>query len=78
VIFGNDLRYDPDRGEWVGHPECSHDRPVKRNTARFLELVKNTYRVLLSRGIKGCYVYFMDRDTERFVRSRMANTRVVS
>jgi uncharacterized protein len=27
--------------------------------------------VLLSRGIKGCYVYFMDRDTERFVRSRM-------
>jgi len=27
--------------------------------------------VLLSRGMKGCYVYFMDKDTERFVRSRM-------
>jgi uncharacterized protein len=33
--------------------------------------VKNTYRVLLSRGMKGCYVHFMDKDTERFVRSRM-------
>ena len=36
-----------------------------------MDLVKNTYRVLLSRGLKGCYVYFMDRDTERYVRSRM-------
>ncbi len=71
VIFGNDLRYDFDRAEWVGHPECSYDSKVKRSGPRFLELVKNTYRVLLSRGIKGCYVYFMDRDTERFVRSRM-------
>ncbi len=71
VIFGSDLRYDPDRGAWVGHPECSYDGAVKRSGSRFLELVKNTYRVLLSRGMKGCYVYFMDRDTERFVRSRM-------
>jgi hypothetical protein len=36
-----------------------------------VSLVKNTYRVLLSRGMKGCYVHFMDKDTERFVRSRM-------
>jgi hypothetical protein len=33
--------------------------------------VKNTYRVLLTRGMKGCYVYFVDRETERFFRSRM-------
>jgi DUF2075 family protein len=44
---------------------------VKRSKDRFVDLVKNTYRVLLSRGMKGCYVYFMDKDTERFVRSRM-------
>jgi DUF2075 family protein len=71
VIFGNDLRYDFDRGEWVGHPECSYDTVVKKGGPRFLPLVKNTYRVLLSRGLKGCYVYFMDRDTERFMRSRI-------
>jgi hypothetical protein len=77
VIFGSDLRYDPDRGEWIGHPECSQDGAVKRSGSRFLELVKNTYRVLLSRGMKGCYVYFMDRDTERFVRSRIQSARAV-
>ncbi len=35
--------------------------------------IKNSYRVLLTRGLKGCYVYFMDKDTERFVKSRMEN-----
>jgi DUF2075 family protein len=26
--------------------------------------------VSLSRGMKGCYVHFMDKETEQFVRSR--------
>jgi hypothetical protein len=71
VIFGLDLRYDFDHQSWVGDPNHSFDTPVKRSKERFADLVKNTYRVLLSRGLKGCYVHFMDRDTERFVRSRM-------
>jgi DUF2075 family protein len=29
------------------------------------------YRVLLTRGLVGCYVCFLDKETERFVRSRM-------
>jgi DUF2075 family protein len=33
--------------------------------------VKNTYRVLLSRGLKGCYVYFTDEKTRDFVESRI-------
>jgi DUF2075 family protein len=71
VIWGPDLLYAFDRREWAGNVGASHDRVVKRSGDRFVDLVKNTYRVLLSRGLKGCYVYFMDRDTERFVRSRM-------
>jgi len=71
VIFGPDLVYDPDKAEWIGHPKQSFDGTVKRGKGRFTEFVKNTYRVLLSRGLKGCYVHFMDKDTERFVRSRM-------
>ena len=51
--------------------EESRDRSVKQSKADFLELVKNTYRVLLSRGMKGCYVCFLDKNTERFIRSRM-------
>lgn len=33
--------------------------------------VKNVYRVLVSRGLKGCYVHFLDKDTERFFKTRM-------
>lgn len=71
VIFGPDLTYDFESQSWSGHPNQSHDAPVKRARDGFVEMVKNTYRVLLSRGMKGCYVFFMDQDTERFVRSRM-------
>lgn len=74
VIWGLDLRYDLDRQEWVGDKKSSADSVVKRSKERFVDLVKNTYRVLLSRGMKGCYIYFQDKDTERFVRSRMEAT----
>jgi DUF2075 family protein len=70
VIFGNDLVYDFDEQRWRGHPENSSDSVVKRSKDKFVELVKNTYRVLLSRGMKGCYVYFVDKDTERFFKTR--------
>lgn len=71
VIWGLDLRYDFDQNAWIGDKKESCDSVVKRSRDRFVDLVKNTYRVLLSRGMKGCYVYFMDKDTERFVRTRM-------
>jgi hypothetical protein len=71
VIWGRDLRYDLDKQEWIGDKVQSEDTTVKRSREKFVDLVKNTYRVLLSRGMKGCYVHFMDRDTERFVRSRI-------
>jgi uncharacterized protein len=69
VIWGRDLRYEPGTG-WVGDRAVSNDAPVKRAKERFLALVKNTYRVLLSRGMKGCFVYFEDPETEKFIRSR--------
>lgn len=71
VIWGKDLRYDLDRQSWIGDKTQSADSVVKRSKDKFVDLVKNTYRVLLSRGMKGCYVHFMDKDTERYVRSRI-------
>jgi DUF2075 family protein len=74
VVWGPDLRYDLDQQAWIGDKRKSCDSVVKRSKERFVDLVKNTYRVLLSRGMKGCFVYFMDKDTERFVRSRLEAT----
>jgi DUF2075 family protein len=74
VIFGADLVYVPEKAEWVGDKTNSFDTVLKRSKEQFLQLVKNTYRVLLTRGMKGCYVYFMDKNTENFFRSRLENT----
>lgn len=29
-------------------------------------IIKNTYRTLMTRGMKGCYVYFADKETEKY------------
>lgn len=71
VIFGNDLTYNLDQQVWEGHIDYSADQVVKRAGDQFISMVQNTYRVLLTRGLRGCYVYFMDKDTERFFKSRI-------
>ena len=73
VIIGRDLVYRPGQ-RWIGQPEYSHDGVVKRSAkepAEFTALVKAAYRVLLTRGLKGCAVYFQDGNTRDFVRSRI-------
>ena len=50
VIFGKDLVYD---GGWRGDRKISHDSVVKKaSEEEFVNLVKQTYRVLLTRGMK--------------------------
>jgi uncharacterized protein len=71
VIFGPDLVYVPESADWKGDKTKSFDTVVKRSGDHFTQMVKNTYRVLLTRGMKGCYVHFMDKNTENFFRSRM-------
>ncbi len=58
VIFGPDLVYRP-IGWGMGRPA----RPVARPR-----------RVLLTRGLRGCYVYFMDAPTRDFFLSRVDRT----
>jgi len=76
VIVGPDLVYRPMEGGWAGQPEQSHDRVVRRgvSAADFTRYVKSTYRVLLTRGLRGCYVYFMDAQTRDFFLSRTERT----
>jgi DUF2075 family protein len=41
-------------------------------------IIKNTYRTLMTRGMKGCYVYFVDPEAARYVRSRIDGAAEVS
>jgi DUF2075 family protein len=72
VIFGNDLVYDPLTKAWIGKRENSKD-PIFRRASieEFTSYLKNVYRVLLTRGMQGCYVCFLDRDTRAFFESRI-------
>ncbi|MBN1834389.1 MAG: DUF2075 domain-containing protein [Spirochaetales bacterium] len=74
VIFGRDLVHRA-RDGWVGQAEFSKDSVVRRaakdSAEAFTSLVKQTYRVLLTRGLKGCYVYFEDPATRDFFLSRV-------
>jgi hypothetical protein len=72
VIWGNDLVYRAAEGGWAGKKQFSYDSQVKRARPElFTDLVKNTYRVLLTRGLKGCFVHFMDAETRAFFESRL-------
>lgn len=46
-------------------------RKLKDNPIELNRLVRNIYKILLTRGMKGCYVYFEDREVKRYFRSRM-------
>lgn len=73
VIFGNDLVWNKEKGSWEAKPENSYDTMAKRGNDELTKHLKNVYRVLLSRAHKGVYVYFMDKDTEEYFKSKIKN-----
>jgi len=75
VIIGRDLLYDVTSGMWRGDLTASFDGVVKRRAKeRFTAFVKSAYRVLLTRGMKGCFVYFQDDSTRDHVASLVAQS----
>ena len=68
-FFGRDLVYDAGS---CRNRKISHDSVVKKAPeAEFVHMVKQKYRVLLSRGMMGCYVFLEDFGTRDFFFSRM-------
>lgn len=70
VIIGDDLQYN-NKDSLVGNIDATEDPTLRRNAQNFEMHVKNIYRTLLTRGMKGCYVYFTNKDTENYFRERM-------
>lgn len=69
VIVGNDIRYDNGKVITDIRERSRNDQSVKglKNLTKTRkeqsaqdadEIIKNTYRTLMTRGMKGCYVYF--------------------
>ncbi|XCP86146.1 DUF2075 domain-containing protein [Roseburia hominis] len=74
VIIGNDLKFDPDRRELYASFEDYRDsagkKGLKNQPDKLTAYVKNIYRVLMSRGMKGCYIYCRDKNLEAYFRER--------
>ena len=74
VIIGDDLRYDPVSKTLITDISATKDPTLKRNKDSFDSYVRNIYRVLMSRGIKGCYIYCTDRPTSEYFKMLISNS----
>ena len=80
VLIGKDLRYDPNSGRVITNASAiskddksSGIRSASETEAR--RLILNTYKTLLTRGQKGCYVYCEDEPLREWFKSFMINNK---
>ena len=79
VIIGDDMRYEDDHIVTDYHKRASTDQSLKGINKIAKEqgeeiaqkiaenIIKNTYRTLMTRGMKGCYVYCTDNKLTNYL-----------
>lgn len=83
VIIGNDLRYYNGKIITDHHMRARTDQSLKGiktlekehpEKARKLadEIIKNTYRTLMTRGMKGCYIYCCDKELSNYLKEKLS------
>lgn len=82
VIIGNDLRYEDNKivtdvteraktdQSIKGINKLSKENPGQANKIAD-EIIKNTYRTLMTRGQKGCYIYCTDNKLSEYLKKRL-------
>ena len=80
VIIGNDMRYENDHIVTDYTKRAKTDTSLKginkiakedgqEEANRVADsIIKNTYRTLMTRGMKGCYVYCTDRELSKYIK----------
>ncbi len=82
VIIGDDIRFEDGRVRTDFTRRAKTDQSLKgikklyqqnpeEARKRADEIIKNTYRTLLSRGMKGCYIYCTDPGMREYLRKRL-------
>lgn len=82
VIIGDDMRYENGHVVTDFTKRAKTDQSLKgikkmfkenpdKARKRADEIIKNTYRTLLTRGMKGCYIYCTDPGLREYIRSRL-------
>ncbi|MDU1031718.1 DUF2075 domain-containing protein [Clostridium sp.] len=84
VIIGEDLRYENNRVISDFSKRAKTDQSLKgikklykndkeKALEKADEIIKNTYRVLMTRGMKGCYIYCVDKELQKYIKDRINN-----
>ena len=74
VIFGNEIQYDPAADEIIICKDNYFDRQGKtslKNKDSLKEYILNIYRTLMTRGIRGTYVYACDENLRNYLKKYM-------
>ncbi|MGV2795145.1 DUF2075 domain-containing protein, partial [Clostridium perfringens] len=75
VIIGNDLKYDPEKMELYAdyneYKDTMGKRGLKNNSAELTKLIKNIYKVLISRGMKGCYLNCRNPELREYLEGQL-------
>ena len=83
VVIGNDIGFDPVTKRIVFHRENYYDSKGTLNNLvqgiiysdeDILQYIVNIYRVLLTRGIKGTFIYVCDPELRKIIMPRITNT----
>ena len=70
VIFGREIDYDPVTHAITIDRSLFYDSKVKQQTtdAQLKTFILNAYKVMLVRGIKGCYIYAYNKNLRDYLR----------
>ena len=82
VIIGDDMRYENGHIVTDFTKRASTDQSLKGIKKLYKEqpeyalkeadeIIKNTYRTLMTRGMKGCYVYCTDKNLAEYLKERL-------
>lgn len=84
VIIGDDLRYDhgiitdftkrAKTDQSIKGLKGMHKNNPKKAEEIADRIIKNTYRTLLTRGQKGCYIYCVDEKLQEYLKMRLAKS----
>lgn len=82
IIIGDDLRLEGEKLVTDATKRAKTDASIKGFKSMMIsqpekakdktdEIIKNTYRTLLTRGQKGCYVFFTSKDLSNYFKSKI-------
>jgi DUF2075 family protein/phage repressor protein C with HTH and peptisase S24 domain len=76
VIVGDDLKFDPDSMsyyiDWNAYRDSTGKKGLKKDLQALSILVRNIYKTLMSRAMRGCYVYICNSSVRKLFSDSLA------